>query len=210
MKWRGPWQSKLNQCGPSPVVGHPHNSLVMCCYHLVSVQTPSWKSFQWPCELVGCWKSKQIFDNIFCELLVSESFLVWVLVIWRKCILPFHLEFVNMLFTLTDIFHHVYRCAILVKIWLHFQTSACLIWAACEILIWTRAHVSCSDSESEFNDPILIDTNDDDDDDAECIFSCGLFFEGMWGDVGPMHTVHTDCAGNSDNVNFICDIRLND
>lgn len=115
-----------------------------------------------------------------------------------------------MLFTLTGISHHVYRCAILVKIWLHFQTSACLIWAACEILIWTRAHVSCSDSEPEFDDPILIDTNDDDDDDAECIFSCGLFFEGMWGDVGPRHTAHTDCARNSDNVNFICDIRLND
>jgi hypothetical protein len=40
----------------------------------------------------------------------------------------------------------------------------------CEILIWTRAHVSSSDSE--FKNSILIDTGDEE---AECIFCDGLF-----------------------------------
>jgi hypothetical protein len=92
-----------------------------------------------------CWKWTRGVNNMFCILLVLESFLVW-LSTWcnyLNAILMLHSVFLNVLFLLdvTDYFHRIYRCTILVTKWLHFQTSACLIWAPYEILIWTRAHI---------------------------------------------------------------------
>jgi hypothetical protein len=43
-----------------------------------------------------------------------------------------------------------------------------------EILKWATAHVSSSDSESEFGNSTPVNTDDDNDDGAECIF-CGGF-----------------------------------
>lgn len=84
---------------------------------------------------------------------------------------------------LIDKFHRVCRCSILIAMWLHFDTSACLIRAPRQMLMWARDHVSCSDSGSEFEDPILFCTDDDDGDDAECILFGGLFCH-----VCPVHT----------------------
>jgi hypothetical protein len=55
--------------------------------------------------------------------------------------------------------------------WLHFQTFECLIWA--------RAHVSSSDSESEFEDPILIDTT------QNAYFALVYFLKTNVGSSGP-------------------------
>jgi hypothetical protein len=71
-------------------------------------------------------------------------------------------------------------------------------------------NVSSSSSESDFEDAIHVDT-DDDDDDAESIFCGGLFSQDKLGEqwVQSKKRSHCDCAGNSDNVNFICDTCLN-
>jgi hypothetical protein len=69
-----------------------------------------------------------------------------------------------------------------------------------------QAYVSSSDSESEFEGPVLIDTDNGNDDDAECIFCLGLFSQDKCGEQWAQCTQckkwgHCDCAGNSDNVN---------
>jgi hypothetical protein len=55
--------------------------------------------------------------------------------------------------------------------------------------MWTKACVSSSDSESEYEDTIPIGTVADNEDDAECKF-CGDFsFQDIWGSVSSMHAV---------------------
>lgn len=91
-----------------------------------------------------------------------------------------------------------------------FQTSACLIWIPCEILIWARS----PDSSSYSEDPIPIDIGNDNDVDAVSVFAVASVLKtNVCGAVCPVHTaqnVESLRLTWEISVNLSCDMYLSD
>lgn len=111
------------------------------------------------------------------------------------------------LLCITDIlvFHRICRLTILVKIQLHFHTSACLTSTVSDIQIWARVRVLSSSLGIPFlSTPatIMMTTM------LNANFTTICFLETSECISGSnAHSAKSgDCTGDSDNVNLVCEI----